>query len=368
MRQRVLLTISGNVPADIRKQIQQGHRPLTDYIAMADGFPADLIDFHSAAAQANWFGRLLLKVGGPNLLLAWACFVMRRDYDLIFTDGEQIGLPLAFFLKFLGGGRRPTHHMIVHILSTRSKQFLLDTLKLASHIDIFFCYSTWQVDFIRERWQQPAHKVQFTPFMVDHRFFDRELVDAAEPIDGFEPPDKPLICAVGLEFRDYPTLLAAVTDLPCHVVIAAGSPWSKRSDSTAGHQIPENVTVRRFTQYELRQIYAQSDFLVMPLYDVNFQAGVTALLEAMSMELAVVCTQTPGQTDVVREGESGLYVPPGDSPALRQAIQQLLEQPEQCKAMGQAGRRIIEQEMSLEKYVERFKKIISGQVDLITEL
>lgn len=365
MNKRVLLTVSGTMAADLRHQIASGNRPLTDYIAMADGFPADLIDHQTAIAQANWFGRLLLKLGGPNILLAWACFVLRGNYDLIFTDGEQIGLPLAFFLKFLGGGRRPDHYMIVHILSTRSKQLLLDVLRLASHIDIFFCYSTWQVNFIRSRWDQPDHKVQFTPFMVDHRFFSRDQVDSNGVIEGFDRPDQPLICAVGLEFRDYPTLLEAVDGLPYHVVIAAGSPWSKRSDSTAGHQIPENVTVRRFTQHELRQIYAMSDLLVMPLYDVNFQAGVTALLEAMSMELAVVCTRTPGQTDVVREDESGVYVPPGDSQAMRAAIVQLLENPARRSEMGQVGRLIIEQDMSLEKYVFRFRELINGKATRI---
>ena len=59
MTNRVLLTISGKMPADLREQIARGQRPLTDYIAMADGFPADLIDHQRALEQANWFGRLL---------------------------------------------------------------------------------------------------------------------------------------------------------------------------------------------------------------------------------------------------------------------------------------------------------------------
>ncbi|MDJ0752693.1 MAG: glycosyltransferase family 4 protein [Ardenticatenaceae bacterium] len=355
MSSKVLLTISGNQPADLRKQIADGHRPLTDYVAMADHFPADLIDYQRAQEQASWFGRLLHRLGGNNLLLAWVCFQLRGQYDLIFTDGEQIGLPLAFLLKLFGGSKRPAHFMIVHILSTRSKQMLLDYLGLATHIDIFFVYSTWQQTFIRERWGQPEEKVQFTPFMVDHRFFAVDQVDPDEPIDGFVKPDQPLVCAVGLEFRDYPTLLAAVDGLNCHVVIAAGSPWSKRSDSTAGQKIPENVTVRKFSQYELRQIYAMSEFLVMPLYDVNFQAGVTALLEAMSMQLAVVCSRTPGQTDVVIDKKSGIYVPPSDVQALREAMQYLLDHPDQCRAMGDAGRNIIEDDMSLDRYVARFQ-------------
>jgi glycosyltransferase involved in cell wall biosynthesis len=119
------------------------------------------------------------------------------------------------------------------------------------------------------------------------------------------PDDCPVICAVGLEFRDYPTLIEAVRDLPVTVIIAAASPWSKRSDTTANQAIPENVIVQRFSQYKLRDVYAASRFMVMPLYDVPFQAGVTAILEAMAMEKAVICSRTSGQTDIVIESESG---------------------------------------------------------------
>src|SRR5205823_8678819 len=128
--------------------------------------------------------------------------------------------------------------------------------------------------------------------------------------------DRPHICAVGLEARDYPTLIQAVSGLDLEVTIAAASPWSKRSDTTEGEAIPENVRVSRFTQFDLRQLYADCQFMVMPLYDVNFQAGVTAILEAMAMSRAVICSRTPGQTDVIVDGETGLYVPTSDPQAL----------------------------------------------------
>jgi glycosyltransferase involved in cell wall biosynthesis len=167
-----------------------------------------------------------------------------------------------------------------------------------------------------------------------------------------------LICAVGLEFRDYPTLLEAVRGLPVQVVVAAASPWSQRGDSTAGQAIPPNVHVDRFTQAELRALYACSAFVVMPLYDVEFQAGVTAILEAMAMEKAVVCSRTPGQTDVIVEGETGLYVEPEAPAALREAIMFLLEKPELAREMGAAGRRRVIEEMDLDHYVRRLKAYV----------
>jgi glycosyltransferase involved in cell wall biosynthesis len=159
-----------------------------------------------------------------------------------------------------------------------------------------------------------------------------------------------------LEYRDYPTLIEAVRGLPVQAVLAAASPWSKQRDTTVGSQLPDNVLVHRFTQYELRELYAASEFVVMPLYPVDFQAGVTAILEAMAMGKAVICTRTPGQTDVIVEGENGLYVEPNDPITLRSAIQRLLHHPEEANRLGRNGRKRIEEEMSLERYVGKLVK------------
>jgi glycosyltransferase involved in cell wall biosynthesis len=279
-------------------------------------------------------------------MLAWSCFQQRHQYRIIFTDGEQVGIPLALLCK-LFGRRGATHMMIAHILSVGKKMLLFDLFGLQRQIDTFIVYATWQKRFIEQRWHVPGEQVMFTPFMVDSNFFTPAAV-TAQP--------RRMICAVGLEFRDYPTLLKAVDGLDVEVIIAAASPWSKRTDTTAGEAIPANVTVRKFTQYELRQLYADSLFVVMPLYAVDFQAGVTAILEAMAMERAVICSHTAGQSDIVVDGQTGLYVPPGDAESLRAAILKLLAAPEQARAMGKAGRRTVEAELSLDRYATRLQQ------------
>ena len=357
----VLLTVSGTIDPQIETQIANGERPFADYIAMARTFGADLVDYAEARRRTGRLGRLLEKVGGSNLMLAWFCFQERKRYRVIVTDGEQIGIPLAGLLKLFGRGKRPLHYTIVHILSVGKKMLFFDWFKLQSHIDIFFVYSTWQKQFIESRWHVSADRVVFTPFMVDADFFSPPQANPLAIKAALNLPDKPILCSVGLEFRDYPTLMKAVKGLDVHVVVAAGSPWSKRSDTTEGEEIPDNVTVHRFSQHDLRDLYALSDFMVMPLFNVDFQAGVTALLEAMAMEKAVICSRTPGQTDVVVEGETGLYVPPGDAGALRLAIKRLLSQPDLVEQLGQNGRLRIENEMSLDRYVVRLNRYVNPE-------
>ncbi len=357
----VLLTVSGSIDPEIHAQIAKGERPTADYIKMAETFGADIIDYDQAHEMSGVFGRILNKFGGNNLVLAWACFLLRKKYRVLFTDGEQVGIPLAFLLKFLGflDTNRSKHLMIAHILSVGKKMLFFKLFRIQSHIDIYFVYSSWQKTFVEENMGEDPENVVLTPFMVDDEFFSphADFEDIKPHLD-LKYPDLPIICGVGLEFRDYPTMMEAVDGLDVQVVIAAGSPWSKRDDTTQRADVPDNVLVQRFTQHELRAVYAASDFVVMPLYHVEFQAGVTALLEGMAMDKAVVCTSTPGQTDVIIHDEHGYYVPPEDPQTLRHAIQYLLDNPDEAKRMGELGRQRIEQEMSLNRYVERFDTII----------
>jgi glycosyltransferase involved in cell wall biosynthesis len=62
-----------------------------------------------------------------------------------------------------------------------------------------------------------------------------------------------------------------------------------------------------------------------------------ALAEALTLGRPVVATRVGGMPEVVREGETGLIVPPGDAAALAAALGRLLEAPEVRRAFGVRG-------------------------------
>jgi glycosyltransferase involved in cell wall biosynthesis len=355
MSKATLLTVSGVLAPEIHEQIASGSRPRADYLELARGFDADILDYTAARKIAGRIGKALERVGGSNLVLAFACWKIRKSYQAIVTDGEQVGLPLATLLK-LTPGARPSHLMIVHVISEPKKTLFLDYLAVQSGIDRFITYSRWQQQFIMDRWKLGSDRVLWTPFMVDHEFF---APDRVTPNSGLRPQ----ICAVGLERRDYETLLSAVKDLDVNVVIAAASPWAKRTDDLVTRTIPRNVTVRKFTQYELRQLYADSCFMVMPLHNVRFQAGVTAILECLAMGKPVICSRVPGQTDVVVEGENGQYVPAEDPSTLSAKIREWLSRPDKVIKLGGNGRKLIEHQMNLDLYVQRLLSFLREAVN-----
>jgi len=84
-------------------------------------------------------------------------------------------------------------------------------------------------------------------------------------------------------------------------------------------------------------VLAISDIFVLPS---AYREGIPrVLLEAASMNLPIVTTDSPGCNEVVIDGENGFYVPVHDPVALSQAILQLLEKPDLREKFGRMSRR-----------------------------
>lgn len=346
---RVLLLIPSVAKTGIAAEICGDRHPNMDYLALQAELQADLADYSTVERSGIPAITRLARRAGRDFALAAYGYAVRRRYDVIFCNGENVGIPLALFLK--GRRSRPGHVLIGHRLTPRKKRPFLRALH--PQMDALILYSSGQCAYAREELGVPEAKLNRIPFHADHRFF-RPLPPAADA-----PPR--LVCSAGLEWRDYPTLLEAVTGLDVELRIAAASPWSRHRDETAGRALPPNVSARRYDYHALRGLYADSRIVVTPLYENDFQAGVTTLLEGMAMGRACIVTRTTGQSDVVRNHENGLYVPPGDPAALRKTLLELLDSPEQTSRLGAQARRDIEEEMTLDHWVARVACLIRSQ-------
>ncbi|HEX5478696.1 MAG TPA: glycosyltransferase family 4 protein [Dehalococcoidia bacterium] len=348
---RTLLVIGDRLDA----MEQQAVRPRRDHEALAAHLGADVLD---ASVLERPRGRMF-----DGAAIARVAARRAMDYDNVFCDSEHIAIPLSWLLR--SNKERPRLTFIAHYLTPMKKRVLVRLLRTPKHTDSVIVHSATQearalaLGFGRAQ-------VERIPYQVDAAFFSPQGAAADD-----------YIASAGQEFRDYATLLAAVDDLPVRVDIAAGSHWSRRKKDF-GRAALRDVRVERRGYRELRAMYDGALFAVVPLHDVDFQAGIITILEAMAMGKAVVVSRTRGQSGTISGslmeagalrdiGEqtspeaTGIYVPPADAASLRDAISYLLERPDVARRMGEAGREHVLSSFTLEHFVDRVGAVIAPE-------
>jgi glycosyltransferase involved in cell wall biosynthesis len=316
-------------PATGREDIAAGRAPRRDYLDLADALGAKIIEI-----GPRW-ARGALRSG---LAAAWTAFTRRGEYDVIVTMAERSGIPLSVLLRLVRARRG--HVMIAHWLSPTKKRLALQWSLASSAIDRIVVYGSTQERVAVDQLKLPRRRVRMLRHAADAGFW-RPLGQCQSGI-----------CSAGLERRDYRTLVEAVRGMDLMVTIAAANPWTTR-DPLATDGFPANVVKRRVDHHGLRDLYDRSEFVVVPLKDVDFQAGSLVTYEAMAMGKAVIATRTRALRggDLVRDGETGILVPPGDVAALRAAILRLHNDRAEARRLGANARRVVEAGLNHERYI-----------------
>lgn len=345
-------------PTELERLAEIGERPRTPYVEVARALDADVIDASFLADHGSTLaraaGRRLNLVEGQVL----TAFAGRRRYRHIVAWADKIGLELALLLKLARG--RKDLVLVSNWLAGPSKRPFLERLHVQSHLGTIIGYGSKQLEIVAERYGIPRDTLHLALQPVDEEFW--------QPV-AREPSD--FVCSVGCVsgYRDYATLVEAARGLPIRFELAVGSlilSDSGRRTRKAMFQkaippelLPPNVSYRfDVPATGLRELYADSLFVVIPLEDVDFDAGVTSITEAMAMGKAVITTRNPGQVDVLHDGVEGLYVPPHDPGALRDAITRLLDDPAEAARMGAAGRATVLERHRLDDYVRQVAGLV----------
>ncbi len=363
--------ISAESDCELAFKVAKDEAPRKDYIELQKAVAGEIL--FRDQVRSDRLGNVIARIFGVATAQAVIAFKRRKEYDGVFTDAENIGIPLALLFTVTRTRRR--HVMIGHLLTTAAKRPWFRLARVQRSIDVIICHASLQAWLMEYRLHINDRKIALIPYQVDELFWTPALVHP-----------RGQICSAGLEFRDYKTLVEAVRGLDVDVVMAAASNWSRRKNEARDLVLPSNVRVTSLNYAELRVLYAESLFVVVPLHDVEFQAGITVILEAMAMGKAVVVTRARGQTDVVRDaqglpslphyvhraagfgsietrdevGQTGIYVAPNDPTALRAAVQYLLDHPEEARRMGCNGRALVERSMTLEMFVSRIAMHLLG--------
>lgn len=344
-----ILTISATgmnrpEPAELRRLEEQDASPR---VSLYERYlESDMLDDRFMRERVpRWRLALYRLLPGPLDQVVEA-FIIRNRYDAVVTWAERFGYPFALLL-LLTGSRTPNVTLNSWITGKKKARLLKLVHRRISRI---LLWSSVQRDFAVKQLGIPPERITFIRKFADQKFW--------RPMD--VPTDT--ICAAGMEMRDYPTMIRALQglDIPCH--LAVGLTRGKLFDTVSAihemGELPATITVGRKNSRELRDLYARSRFVVIPLRASDTDNGLTCMLEAMAMGKAVICSRTKGQVDVLQDGVTGIFVPQGDPQAMRDAIVRLWNDPALAAEMGRRGREHIERYHSIEQFVESVRTVV----------
>lgn len=141
---------------------------------------------------------------------------------------------------------------------------------------------------------------------------------------------------------------------PVEVTIAGTGP----DESWMREQLASYPSVR-FIQYAAEdslKVHADQHIAVVPT--VGSEGTSLSLLEAMSAQCAVICTDVGGMTNIVLNGMNGLMVPAGDEDALYRAMVQLIEKKALRKQLAECAYQTVQSAFSLERWQADWKLVI----------
>lgn len=186
----------------------------------------------------------------------------------------------------------------------------------------------------------PAGRVRTTPFGVNCAQFDPARFDAgtrSTPVVGFFKGFR-AVYGPDVLMDAIPQILARHPSATFELV-GDGALLQTCRDVVRRRGLESGVRfLPRHGHADLPQRLAQWDLCVVPSRAEAF--GVAAL-EASAMALPVVASDVCGLRDTVRDGETGVLIPPGDADELARTVADLLDDPPKARRMGTAGRAFV---------------------------
>jgi len=183
--------------------------------------------------------------------------------------------------------------------------------------------------------------------------------------DSFEiPSEAPVVGTVGrlIERKGHYDLLEAwsvVLDRypDAHLLIVGDGPEREELEArTRELGVVETVHLPG-TRDDIPDLLDLMDVFAFPSH---FEGLPGALLEAMAAGLPIVTTPIDGNSELVTDGESGVYVPVSDPESLAAAIRTLLSDRQLARRLGTSASNAAQTQFSLEKMTSGFETVYCG--------
>ena len=308
----------------------------------------------SAVSVAEFYPKGGLdSIRGVYQLLRLVFFLRRGKFDVVHTHdlwSNLMGIPAAYLAR------------VPVIISSRRD---------LSHFDWYKGRRTWlrrlqnlsaavltNANAIRDGLIADDHfapeKVRVVHNGVDLESFHRKPGLRSQLFPGLE--HNQLIVLVGnmhSDVKGHPWLIAAAPEIvrefpQVRFVFAGDGEQRKDFEQQAARLGVEQSLLFLGRRNDIPQVLACCDIAVLPS---RAEGLPNAVLEYLAAGLPVVASSVGGNVEILRDGATGLLVPPENSDALATALLRLLRDPQFARKLAEDGHHFVEENFSFERLV-----------------
>jgi glycosyltransferase involved in cell wall biosynthesis len=346
---RTLVASSSPTPVGVEDPIKAGHHPRIDYLELSNHLQADYVDSNrfQSDSPARWIENKLRMDFRQALWVARE--VRNKHYDTVLLMSERLAIPISPLLP-----NSVKQVVIGHHLISPVKLRMIKMTKIHRKWDVIVAPTEAEASVLKVALKSERSRVEGIHFSIDTKFF--------KPDPNFTPPSiAEHILSVGLSYRDYPTLIAALEKLP-HIPcqLRVGSSWVAGKGGIERTDLPANVTIKPFVPLaELLRCYEDCRFVVIPVSrTTQWSAGSISVLLAQAMGKPIIVSKTPGMPDYVLNGETGILVEMSSPEAMADAIDYLWNRPDLAVGMGKRAQEWVTETFSIDRWVVSISGIV----------
>jgi glycosyltransferase involved in cell wall biosynthesis len=338
----------------------------------AAGVPAETLPTSERFLRLSWRGRrrspaqaAIGVVAGLPAVTRLARYIRQRHVALLHTNGVKAHLvgwlagrmsrtPVIWHVRdFLGVGRQ--ERVLLRIARSGPARIITNSHAVAEDLER---------RGVSKEILCPIHNgvdlEEFSP-AVDGALFRRECgFDDTTPLAGLVAMLAPwkghleFIEAAAAIAREFPQARFPIVGEEIYVTEGHGGFRSRLRDHIA-RVGAEGSVVLVGRRRNMPQVMAGLDIVVHA--SSRPEPFGRVLIEAMASGKPVVATSAGGVPEIVRDGETGLLVPPGEPASLAAAMRRLLTDSHLRDRLGKAGRTAAESRFDLRTHVERVHEL-----------
>lgn len=238
---------------------------------------------------------------------------------------------------------------------------------LLRRVDTFVPVSHFTAELLHDQ-GVPSSRTHVVPNGTDPEHFSPQSNPSIRKSLGLS--DEPMLLTVGrlVRRKGVDTVMRALSKiLQTHpdvafVVVGTGPDESRLKKLSAELNLQGHVHfVGSVSQEALPSYYSEADLFVMPACGdpPDVEGFGIVFLEANACGTPVIGARSGGIPDAIREGETGLLVPPSSPDALTEAVLQVLTQPSFAEELSQNGRKHIVEEANWDRVADSLYEYLS---------